>query len=63
MDRITQSMIESFSNMLNIIFPLVIGALWMQFFNGILVGCAVLLALVVAMGTVVFPGSKIKDKD
>ena len=36
-------------------------ALWMQFFNGILMGCAVLLALVVAMGAVVFPGSKIND--
>ena len=28
--------IESFSNMLNIMFPLVIGALWMQFFNCLL---------------------------
>lgn len=55
--------IESFSNMLNIMFPLVIGALWMKFFNGILVGCSVLLALVVAMGAVVFPGSKITGAD
>lgn len=50
--------IESFSNMLNIVFPLVIGILWTRYFYVVLVCSGVLLALVVAVGAAVFPGSR-----